>query len=154
MTALTLFDVPAVHRDQAERVVCPGCGHRFAPTAVWVSQGRPACFGCVPRDGIAAARLARDEAMVRVETNAGDEWRTEAWAWLRGYLETHASFFADDVWDAGCPVPHDRRAFGPLVQRAKREGLIVATGEWRPRSRGHASVAMVYRSVVYRKGAA
>jgi hypothetical protein len=96
------------------------------------------------------ARVARDEAMERVETNAGDEWRTEAWAWLHGYLETHGELFPDtDLRDG--PEPRERRAWGVLVRRALKEGLIVGTGEFRARTRGHCTPGPVYRSLIYRE---
>ena len=149
---LTLFDVPLV-KPRPERVTCPGCGHRFAPSAVWVSQGRPACFGCAPRDTIAEARAERDAALTRVSGAAGEQWAAEAWSWLRGYLESHVEFFPDTACREG-PEPPEKRAWGAVVLRAKREGWIRATGEFRARTRGHATPGAVYRSMLCREGAA
>lgn len=87
--------------------------------------------------------------MAQVDEHAPVEWKQQAWSWLVGYLRTHAEFFPDDVWAAGCPVPPERRAFGPLVQRAAREGLIVKSGRTRPRTLGHATPAEVWNSISY-----
>lgn len=97
------------------------------------------------------ARTERDIALVRVEQAAPDEWKQRAWEWLKGYLEDHAEFFPDDVWAAGLEAPPERRAFGPLVQRAARDGWIVKTDRTRPRTLGHATPAAVWRSTLYRE---
>lgn len=106
----------------------------------------PTLFDAIP---IQAARTERDIALVRVEQAAPDEWKERAWSWLCSYLETHPSFFPDDAWAEGLEPPPELRAFGPIVQRAAREGLIVKTGEFRQRTRGHATAAAVWRSTIF-----
>ena len=98
------------------------------------------------------ARIARDTALEQVEHNAEPEWKDEAWAWLVRYLEQHPTFFPDDVWAAGCPEPREARAFGPLVLKASKQGLIVKTSERRQRTRGNCAEAGVWASKIY-KGA-
>jgi hypothetical protein len=100
------------------------------------------------------ARADRDAAMQQVAEHAPVEWKDRAWSWLLGYLRAHAEFFPDDVWAAGCPVPPERRAFGPLVLKASRAGLIVRTGRTRPRTLGHATSGDVWRSTVYQEASA
>ena len=97
------------------------------------------------------AHAERDLAMTRVESAAPVEWRITAWAWLLDYLATHAEFFPDDVWEAGLEVPPERRAFGPLVQRAAREGLIVKAGYMRARTLGHATRAEVWKPTIHQE---
>lgn len=99
------------------------------------------------------ARAERDAALLRVEESAGD-WNARAWAWLLDYLRTHAEFFPDDVWAAGLERPRELRAFGPLVARAARAGYIVKSGRLRQRTRGHATAAAVWRSMLYQPGQA
>lgn len=97
------------------------------------------------------ALRARDEAMAAVEENADDQWKREAWEWLVGYLRTHDEFFPDDAWSEGLAPPRERRAFGPLVQRAARQGLIVKSGRLRQRVRGHGTPAEVWTSTIYER---
>jgi hypothetical protein len=93
----------------------------------------------------------RDEAMAAVDAAAPEEWKDTATLWLIDYLHGHEEFFSDDVWAAGLPEPPEARAFGPIVRRAIRAGHIVATEQTRPRTRGHATPAVVYRSTLYRR---
>lgn len=100
------------------------------------------------------ARVARDEAMQCVDDHAPVEWKETAWDWLVGYLQSHREFFPDDVWRAGLEEPPNARALGPLVKRAAAAGLIVKTDRTRQRTRGHATPAVVWRSLVYREESA
>jgi hypothetical protein len=100
------------------------------------------------------ALKARDEAMAAVEENADEQWRSYAWDWLVDYLRTHDEFFPDSVWGAGLTPPRERRAFGPLVQRAAREGLIRKTGRTRQRVRGHGTPAEIWESTIYERDVA
>lgn len=104
-------------------------------------------------DLLTHAREERDAAMQRVEDAAGD-WNEYARSWLHDYLLVHREFFPDDVWAAGLAEPPEARAFGPVVKWASAHGWIVKTGEWRQRTRGHASSASVWRSTLYREDAA
>lgn len=106
--------------------------------------------GSAPRS-LETARVERDDAMQRVSDHAPVEWKDEAWTWLVRYLRTHAEFFPDDAWNEGLSEPPNARAFGPVVQRAARQGLIVKAGRLRPRTRGHATRAEVWTSTLYRQ---
>ncbi len=101
-----------------------------------------------PDPNLADAEQARDAALTQVEANADDGWKEYAWAWLLDYLRAHAEFFPDDVWAAGLTKPRELRALGPLVQRAARLRYIVQTGRHRKRTRGHATAAAVWRSML------
>lgn len=92
--------------------------------------------------------------MASVESHAGEDWNTYARAWLHDYLVTHAEFFCDDVWAAGLAEPPEARAMGPVVKYAAARGWIVRTERMRPRTRGHATAAPVWRSTLYRKESA
>lgn len=104
---------------------------------------------------IAKARAARDEGMDQAARHASDQWNRYAWDFLYAYLKTHPTLFTDDLWQSdGNPAglrrpPTTMRAFGPIVQRAAREGLIVKTGEYRPRTFGHLAEGPVWRSLLY-----
>lgn len=113
-------------------------------------MSEPTLFDAIP---IETARTERDIALIRVAQAAPDEWKDHAWSWLVDYLEHHATFFPDDAWEAGLEAPPELRAWGPIVQRAAREGLIVKSGQFRQRTRGHATAAAVWRSMIYRESA-
>lgn len=106
-----------------------------------------------PKRDLTTARAERDEAMTSVAKHTPAAWLLYAWDWLQGYLATHAEFFPDDVWAAGLDEPPNARALGPLVQRAAREGLIVRTDRMRPRTRGHTTPGIVWKSLVYERSA-
>lgn len=89
--------------------------------------------------------------MTRVENAAPVEWNEYARAWLRDYLTTHAEFFPDDAWLAGLAEPPEARAWGPVVKYASARGWIVKSGGFRQRTRGHATVAPIWLSLIYRQ---
>ena len=93
------------------------------------------------------AAAERERGMTRAAAGAGIVWAEDAYAWLRLFLRHHSEFFPDTDLREG-PEPPDRRAWGPLIRRAKKDGLIVPTGEYRPRSRGHCTPGAVYRSLI------
>jgi hypothetical protein len=78
--------------------------------------------------GHAAAQAAADHAdRVRVQ------WTATAVAFLRTYVAKHrGAFLAEDVRAAslawGLPEAPDGRAWGHVMKRAEREGVIVAVG--------------------------
>lgn len=80
-----------------------------------------------------AARQRRDTALASVAENAGDAWVEDAARYIRAHAERSQSpFLVEDViehWNAANkPRPHDPRAWGAAVQRAKRLGWIVRVG--------------------------
>lgn len=102
---------------------------------------------------IERARAERDVALDAV--GAVDGWCAYAYEYLRRYLTAHQFLFTDDLWasdtnpDGLVPPPTTMRAFGPVVQRAAREGLIVKSGRYRPRTYGHLAEGPVWRSLLY-----
>jgi hypothetical protein len=84
----------------------------------------------------------RDEAMAEVEAAAVrrlPNFSEDAAAVTLWYLHTHGAVRAEEL-TVGCHNagirPHDDRAFGPVYNRLKREGLIEVVGHAR-RERGH-----------------
>lgn len=115
-------------------------------------EGHPTLFAApVPRETqVKRARAKRDRAVERVEANADELWKAEAWSFMLRFCEEHAEVFCDDLWDAGLPRPREARAIGPLMMRARKAGLIAPTGQSRPSVRSHLSSKPVWRSLVYR----
>jgi hypothetical protein len=90
---------------------------------------------------------ARDEALARVAENAGEDWRTSALAVL---AELPDELTGEDIRLACLAAgvePHHHNAWGSFICSLVREGVLVATGEYRPmRSPGsHARKTAVYR---------
>ena len=96
------------------------------------------------------ALFKRDRGIEHAWAGASLEWRDTAWRVLVNYLTTHDTMFTDDLWRAGLPETRENRALGPLVQRARREGLLEPSGERRMSVRAHAQRHIVWRSLIYR----
>jgi hypothetical protein len=79
------------------------------------------------------------EAIARCDAGTDPLWAEEAWQFLLRYIEHHDDVFPDDLWAAGLREPRERRALGPLLIRAKREGLIVKSADYRKSVRAHSS---------------
>lgn len=94
------------------------------------------------------AKLARDDALKRVEGNAGD-WMEKALAAVTlldsGRLMTGEDIRVAIVKDVG--EPHHHNAWGAMIKNAIKQRLIVPTGKWRhmklPQS--HARNSPIYR---------
>lgn len=82
------------------------------------------------------ARARRDEGMARVESKVDrmcPGWTAQAEALLTRFLAgTTGAFiteqFAEWAEGQGLPEPHDSRAYGPLMNRARRLGWVVKVG--------------------------
>jgi hypothetical protein len=78
-----------------------------------------------------AAREARDEAIERVDEHADPAWKEAAYAVVCAIAAEVPEFTTDRVWYAlerqRIPAPREPRALGPVMQRARRAGLIVNT---------------------------
>jgi hypothetical protein len=102
-----------------------------------------------------AARAARDASMDLVESNTSQAWRDA----MRGITEDIArarEFFTSDAvfYLAGkrnMPFIHDRRAYGPVIMQARRDGICEPTDRFiqcRRESR-HAAPLRVWRSLIF-----
>ena len=86
-------------------------------------------------DPDAVARVRRDDGMKRAVDHAdrvSHAWSVLAYQMLIDYLRYDGPFLAEEyvAWakDGGIPDPPDNRAFGAIIQRAARAGLIVKAG--------------------------
>lgn len=91
----------------------------------------------------------RDKGMARAEENAGRSWNDMAYNYLFGYIKTHKEFMTEDVRVASnLPEPPSQRAWGSVVVRAKRNGLIVRNGyEMVKNPKAHRTPATLWRVV-------
>jgi hypothetical protein len=100
--------------------------------------------------GIFEAHQRRDEGIARAEAGALESFKTEAYAALRAYLETHATMHVDDLAPHLPALPGDRRALGPVFLRAVRAGIMEGTSEFKPSAASNGSVKRVWRSLIHR----
>lgn len=95
------------------------------------------------------ARRGRDEGMALVGENSGEEWQEGAYNALKAYALTHTGFMTEDArmaaYEQGLPKPHDNRAWGPVINRAVKNGTIVREG-FAPAKTGHMRPMPVWRS--------
>lgn len=93
---------------------------------------------------IEQARAARDTAIELVEAFAKEQWLQEAQAALLLTIQTHLEFTTDDI---DCSTPREPRAWGPVVLRAARAGLIENTYRTRQSSSAvcHARPKTIWR---------
>lgn len=78
------------------------------------------------------ARELADQGMARAAEHAdrvSDGWSDNAYQFLRVYAQACPEFMTEQlrVWahDEGLPKPPDNRAWGAVVNRAVRDGIIV-----------------------------
>ena len=79
------------------------------------------------------ATQALEEALVRVETNADDEWKTTALRAVGWLAMTQPRFTTDDVWAVLVDreeATHEPRALGPIMLRARKLGYITGTDDY------------------------
>jgi hypothetical protein len=75
---------------------------------------------------------ARDRALTRVEEGAGAAWMAEAREAILTVSNRLATFTSQAVWRQMREKPREPRALGAAMRKAVTEGLIVATGTFRP----------------------
>lgn len=96
-----------------------------------------------------AAKNARDTAIARVEGAAPEEWKTAAYAAVEWCARNYQTFTVDDVQRRmGDNNPPEGRAMGPVMLRAKQNGLIEPTGTYRPSTQPqcHANPRQVWKA--------
>ena len=85
------------------------------------------------------AQREKAQAMDAVERNAGVVFREEAKAFVLEYLARHGEQSGETLTNACLKagiVPHDDRAFGPVLMSLSRNGLIEKCG-MAVRQKGH-----------------
>ena len=97
-------------------------------------------------DQLALAMTDRDRILERLDTRHDDAWKARAlWAVFGTAREAGGfGFIADDVWKR-LDRPPQPKALGPILRQARRLGLIVGTGEYRPHPQRHATMTRVWR---------
>lgn len=110
--------------------------------------------GDMPTFDLAAARIARDEALGRVDDHADERWMLAAENAIEHVAEQREQFTTDAVWHVlqqrGVPEPREKRAMGAAMQKAARRGRIERTNETKEsvREACHARDIRVWRSLI------
>ncbi len=71
------------------------------------------------------------QGMAEAEAHADPSWRIQAWNAILVIVGRGEPFTTDDVWEMLDTSTHEPRALGSLLVRARSQGLIRGTGEWR-----------------------
>lgn len=99
----------------------------------------------------------KQEAMQQVYDNANEEWKTRAYLAVMRVAAKQVELTTDDVWEmipSGVET-HERRALGPIMVLAAKNGLIEKTGQWieTKREAAHQRPVALWRSKVFKKEA-
>ncbi len=91
------------------------------------------------------------EAIDRVERNADEQWKDEAYKCVRLARVYYAEFTTDTIWKMLENIghtTHEPRAMGAIMRRAAKEGLIEPTGKYLKSRRPecHKRPVMLWRS--------
>lgn len=106
-----------------------------------------------------AAKEAKQEAIQRVEQNANPQFLAMCRVALEAVAREQEYFTTDPVWEryeqgSSHPFPHERRAIGPVMLRATKDGVITKAGDqhWNSTSaRCHNRPKQVYQSLIYKR---
>lgn len=97
------------------------------------------------------ARSGRDASMTLVAEHAGEQWINLAYRTLVSFANINKVFMTEDVRAYavanGVDCPHDSRAWGPVVTKAIKAGLITRFG-YSPSKTGHMRPMPVWLSTV------
>lgn len=99
--------------------------------------------------GQAEARAGAQEASDHAEAKTDQEWSAKAFKFLNEYIKTVGRFMAEDLRRASTdqvPEPPSLRAWGHIVGKAARVGLITRIGYEKVKNRkAHATPAAVWQ---------
>lgn len=105
-----------------------------------------------PRDSESSSPVSqqRDRILATVEKKAGHDFRIRAGFFVLSFLQASGPATGEQITDAAKAAgiaPHDDRAFGPVLMRLSRGGLIEKCG-FAERKKGHGSAgANLWRAV-------
>lgn len=97
---------------------------------------------------------SRDVGMQQSLDHANEKiesWGDKAFEFLLEYIKSHPNFMTEDMRKASnktIPIPPSKRAWGPIIVRARREGLIRHTGYQAVKNKtAHRTPASVWRVI-------
>lgn len=126
------------------------------PAASTVSRGRvnttPFRDPCSPTlFDLPEARETTAQAIQRVGDHADPDWKIRALEAVRAVAERQTHFIVDDCWRF-VEEPREPRAMGAVIAKARKQGLIAPTSEYRPSARvtAHSNPRRVWKSLICR----
>jgi hypothetical protein len=106
-----------------------------------------------PQADVIKAVTVTEEAVSSVEANANAAWRQAAYEALVDHAKTHPRFSAFEVTAAMSKredvATHTLKAMGPIIRKAKKNGIIQHSGEFTANLRGHLSPTPIWNSLVF-----
>jgi hypothetical protein len=103
-----------------------------------------------------AGQLALDAAMQAVDENADEKWKKAAGFAVVQVALRKTTFTPDDVWEVLDTLDvgtSERRALGPVMDRAAKDGIITSTGTYikSRRASRHKGPVTVWKSRIFRE---
>lgn len=103
---------------------------------------------------LAAARIARDQALVQVDESADQAWKRVALEKVQEVARNHHVLTVDQVQELlkGEEVStHEGRAMGAVIMQARRNGWIESTGTTvqSKQKHCHANPRTLWRSLIF-----
>jgi hypothetical protein len=98
------------------------------------------------------AKQRRDQALDAIEQHSPAQFLFAADKAIRKTARQFTAFIIDDVWKNMPDVrADDNRAMGAAIRRAVREGVIVATDDYRPSEQPqcHANPRRIWQSLIH-----
>ncbi|CED58364.1 putative uncharacterized protein [Moritella viscosa] len=79
-------------------------------------------------------------------------WRNKAHAVVVRVAESNNEFTPDDIWDTGLEKPEEARWLGPVMNAARRQGIIEKTGRVQPtrQKESHGCDVTIWKSNIYK----
>jgi hypothetical protein len=98
-----------------------------------------------------ASEAGKTEGMLAAEANAPAGWIDQAVAAIRLVARRAPFFTSDDVWAVGLEHPHEARALGPCLARARALGLVEPTDQFVLTSqvKRHRAPVRVWKSLLF-----
>lgn len=98
-----------------------------------------------------AGMALRDAGMAQVAAN-GEQWQAIAYEYLVRLTPRDCDVAGETIRviiiNAGCPYPHSKNSWGPLIKRACRTGILKFQGFRLAQTKSrHASAVRYYRRV-------
>jgi hypothetical protein len=94
-------------------------------------------------------KTRRDDGIARAAEHSGDDWQDAAFQCVASYARTHAEFLTEDarLEARQLPPPPDGRAWGAVMQRARREKIIERIG-YKPAKSSNLSPKPLWKSLI------
>ena len=102
------------------------------------------------------AQELKEEGIEKAINNADrsvKNWSSMAYSFLKGFARTRFAFMAEEVREASegiIPKPPSNRAWGSVITKAKKEGIIIHHGYGQVKNpKAHRANASIWKSNIY-----